>query len=39
MPNPKRAIRVRRLCSEDLDRWRTLRGGYLCFYRADVPDM
>jgi GNAT superfamily N-acetyltransferase len=31
-------VRVRRIKSEDFDRWGVLWGGYLAFYRAEVPD-
>jgi GNAT superfamily N-acetyltransferase len=31
-------VRVRRLQTADLDRWRVLWDAYLSFYRADVPE-
>ncbi len=32
------AVNVRRLRTEDADRWRELWDGYLSFYRADLPE-
>jgi GNAT superfamily N-acetyltransferase len=38
VPPVNDAGHVRRLQIHDFDRWRVLWGGYLSFYRADVPD-
>ena len=38
MPNVNDPGRVRHLQHHDFDRWRVLWGGYMAFYRADVPD-
>ena len=29
---------IRTLCNDDWDDWRTLWGGYLAFYRAELPE-
>jgi GNAT superfamily N-acetyltransferase len=38
VPNVNDPGRVRRIRSQDFDRWRVLWGGYLAFYRAQVSD-
>jgi GNAT superfamily N-acetyltransferase len=38
MATPDSNVQTRRLRVDDLDRWRTLWGGYLSFYRAGLTD-